>query len=285
MESQRDAFFNELYRIAKKDKDIILISADMGAPSLDQWRTNLPGQFFNVGIAEANMIAIAAGLALSGKKPFCYAIMPFITLRCYEAIKVNLCLMNLPVTLIGVGAGFSYDDSGPTHHSTEDISIMRALPNMTIYNASDTTLASHFAQLAYESPSPVYIRLDREELPLLHQGTKYIGDGIAYLREGCGYSSLIIATGNMVHKALGIKEVAVWDIWRLKPLGKTDFSGIKQVTTFEEHMLAGGLGSIIAERLIGSGLSIPLKRVGIKDKYYYVYGGREHIQEVARLLI
>lgn len=283
MESQRDAFFNGLYKVAERDKDIVLISADMGAPSLDQWRANLPEQFFNVGIAEANMIAVAAGLALSGKKPFCYAIMPFITLRCYEAIKVNLCLMNLPVTLVGIGAGFGYDDSGPTHHSTEDISVMRALPNMTIYNASDSTLARHFAQLAYKSSGPVYIRLDREEFPLLHQGTKYIGDGIAHLRRG--YTNLIIATGNMVHKALATKGVIVWDVWRLKPLGETDFSGIKQIITLEEHMLAGGLGSIIAERLADEGLSIPLKRVGIKDKYYYVYGGRKHIQEVAELLI
>lgn len=126
--TMRDAFLNRLYDIAKENRDIILISADMGAPALDKFRSDLSSQFINVGIAEANLVTIATGMALSGKKVFIYAIMPFVTSRCYEMIKVDLSLMNVPVTAIGVGAGFSYDDSGPTHHSTEDISIMRTLP-------------------------------------------------------------------------------------------------------------------------------------------------------------
>ena len=288
MKSQRDSFFDSLYEIAKRDKDVILISADMGAPALDQWRENLPEQFINIGIAEANMIAVAAGLALSGKKPFCYAIMPFVTLRCYEAIKVNLCLMNLPVTLVGVGAGFSYDDSGPTHHATEDISIMRALPNLRIYNASDSTLATHFARIGYEETAPVYIRLDREVLPQLYQENgQEIGDGVALIHGG--HSTLVFATGNMVSKVKSIKDVSLYDVWRLKPLNVPRIleviQGVKQVITVEEHLLAGGLGSAIAEVFVDNGIQIPLKRIGIKDKYYYTYGGRKNIQEVAELLI
>ena len=287
MKSQRDVFFDTLYDIAKRDKNVILISADMGAPSLDQWRENLPEQFINVGIAEANMIAVATGLALSGKKPFCYAITPFVTLRCYEAIKVNLCLMNLPVALVGVGAGFSYDDSGPTHHATEDISIMRALPNMTIYNASDSTLAAHFATLAYEAKGPVYVRLDREKLPQLYSSGQELGDGIALIRGG--HSTLAFATGNLVSEVKRLKNISLYDVWRLKPLNISSIlavtRGVKDVFTVEEHLLAGGLGSAIAEVFVDYGVQIPLKRVGIRDKYYYTYGGRKNIQEVAELLI
>ena len=283
MKTQRDAFFDALFDIAKEDEAIVLLSADMGAPSLDRWREELPAQFVNTGIAEQNMINVAAGLALSGKKPFCYAIMPFVTSRCYEAIKLNVCAMNLPITLVGVGAGFSYDDSGPTHHSIDDISIMRVLPNMTICNASDSTMARAFATIAYNCPGPIYVRLDRETLPQIYEESTVFEGGKSVLRGG--YPLLIIATGNMVHKALAVKDVSVWDMWRLKPLGELYLHGIEQIITLEEHLLAGGLGSAIAEALVDSELSLPLKRIGVKDQFYYTYGGRKHIQEVAGLRI
>ena len=128
----RDALFNRLYEIAKNDKDVVIVSADMGAPALDRFRRDLSNQFINTGIAEQNTILVSAGLTLGNKKVFAYAIAPFITLRCYEQIKIELAAMNIPVTLIGVGAGFSYDDSGPTHHTLEDLSIMRVLPNIIV---------------------------------------------------------------------------------------------------------------------------------------------------------
>jgi transketolase len=161
MGTMRDSFFDTLYKIARRDPDVMLVDADMGAPSLDKFRRDMPAQFVNVGIAEQNAISVAAGLTLGGKKAFAYAIAPFITLRCYEQIKVNMCSMKIPVACVGVGAGFSYEDSGPTHHTTEDIAIMRALPNMTIFNVSDNIMASACAKIAYEYESPLYVRLDR----------------------------------------------------------------------------------------------------------------------------
>lgn len=288
MKTQRDAFFEALYEIAKEDKDVILISADMGAPSLDRWRENLPSQFVNAGIAEQSMITVATGLALSGKKVFCYAIMPFVTLRCYEAIKVNICAMNLPITLVGVGAGFSYDDSGPTHHATEDIAIMRALPNMTIWNASDSWMAGELAKVVYESSDPVYVRLDREVLPTIEYFAGHFPKlGFACIGRG---ETCVISTGNMVHKALDLmktSDILVIDLYRLKPVDAglllKSIEGCHQVITLEEHLLAGGLGSIIAEIFADHNISIPLKRVGVKDQYYYTYGGRRNIQEGAGL--
>ena len=148
MKSQRDAFFDALYEL--NDDRVWVISADCGAPALDRWRKT--DRFINVGIAEQNMVNIAIGLALSGKRPYCYAITPFLTGRAFDQIR-QACMMNLPITFVGIGAGYSYDDSGPTHHGIDDIGIMRVLPNMEIYQGS----------LIRIRDKPVYIRLERNE--------------------------------------------------------------------------------------------------------------------------
>jgi len=291
--SMRDAFFDELYPIAMKDKNIIVISADMGAPALDKFRENLAEQFVNVGIAEQNMINVATGLALEGKKVFVYAIMPFATLRCYEVIKVNLSLMNIPVTIIGVGAGFGYDDSGPTHHSTEDISIMRALPNMTVLSPSDSTMAARFARISCQMPTPNYVRLDRQVLPLLYQPDADFTDGLNVLRTGDDLC--IIATGNMVHIALEVSDklkkhainAGIIDLYRIKPINQklllNSLEQVKRIVTLEEHLLSGGLGSAVLETLADSDKTIPVKRIGIQDKYLYAYGSRKNIQSICGL--
>jgi transketolase len=291
--SMRDAFFDEVYLTAIEDKNIAVISADMGAPSLDKFRKDLAAQFVNVGIAEQNMVNVATGLALEGKKVFIYAIMPFATLRCYEVIKVDLSLMNIPVTIVGVGAGFSYDDSGPTHHSTEDISAMRALPNMTVLSPSDSIMAAKFARMSCRISGPNYVRLDREVLPFIYSQDDNFDDGLCRLREG--RELYIIATGNMVHRAIEVSDrlaensidAGVIDLYRIQPINDQlllDFiKPVKRVVTLEEHVLNGGMGSAIAEVLVDNGQNIHLKRIGIKNRYYYVYGGRKNIQAVCSL--
>lgn len=286
--SMRDAFFDEIYNIARKDRNVIVISADMGAPSLDKFRRDLSAQFINVGIAEQNMVTVATGLALSGKKAYVYAIMPFATLRPYELVKVDFSLMNIPVTIVGVGAGFSYDDSGPTHHSTEDISVMRVLPNMTILNASDSVMAGKFAEISYKLPEPSYVRLDRELLPSIYTPDDSFSKGLTVLKTG--KDLCIIATGNMVHRALEVSsklakysvDAGVVDLYRIKPINeKALLRAVQQsrrVVTLEEHILDGGVGSAVAEVLIDNEKTVPIKRIGIPGKYYYAYGGRENIQ-------
>jgi transketolase len=143
--SMRDAFFSKLYDLAKNDRDIMVVSGDMGAPALDKFRRDYGNRFINIGIAEHNMIAVAAGLAREGKKVYTYAIAPFISSRCYEFSKVDASLMRIPIKLVGVGAGFGYDDSGPTHHTTEDISIMRVLPNFEVFSPADSVIAAKCA--------------------------------------------------------------------------------------------------------------------------------------------
>jgi len=286
--SMRDSFLNQLYEFTKKDKNVVIVSADMGAPGLDQFRDNLSSQFVNVGIAEHDMIAIATGLAFEGKKPFTIAIAPFATTRCHEFVKLNLGLMKAPVNIIGIGAGFSYDDSGPTHHTTEDISIMRAIPNLVIFSPSDSKMAGAFAEIVYRFPGPKYIRLDRQVLPSLSHYYDLDNYEKGFKELESGEDIAIISTGNMVHKALEVREkmksegknIGVIDLYRLKPVShelKDILSKYKQIISLEEHLLDGGFGSIIAEVIVDNNLSVKLKRIGLKD-YVYLYR-RDNIQK------
>lgn len=293
--SMRDAFFDRLYVLARKDPDIMIVTADMGAPSLDKFRDNLAKQFVNVGIAEANMVTVAAGLALGGKKVFIYAIMPFVTTRCYEMLKLELSLMKLPITAVGIGSGFSYDDSGPTHHSTEDISIMRVLPDMTIWNSTDSVMARELPDMACALQGPSYIRLDRKIFPDLYRPGEDLSAGLKQVKKG--RDICIIATGNMAHSGLRIAaqlakgprplDAGVVDLYRLKPVNVDCLLGYiaraEKIVTLEEHLLAGGMGSAVAEALADAGRTMPLKRFGVQDKYYYAYGGRQNIQALCRL--
>jgi len=291
--SMRDAFFDKLYEIAQKDRDVILVSADMAAPALDKFRSDLGKQFVNVGIAEQNLVTVASGLALSGKKVFMYAIMPFVTLRCYEQIKVELSLMRLPVTAVGVGSGLSYDDSGPTHHCCEDIAIMRALPNMIILNSSDSVMAAKFAEMSYRLSEPSYVRLDREVLPVIYSQDSDFRDGLISLK--AGKDLCIISTGNMVHSAFEVSNklkehsinAGIIDLYRLKPVNEKllleSIKEAKRMVTLEENLINGGMGSLVAEVLADNGRTVPMKRFAIPDKYYYAYGGRKNLQSLCGL--
>lgn len=288
--SQRDAFWGKIYEIACDNKDIIAITADMGAPALDKFRSNIPGQFINAGISEQNAITVAAGLSLEGKKVFTYAIAPFITLRCLEQIRVESAIMKIPINFVGVGTGFGYEDSGPTHHLIEDISIMRAMPNIVINSISDSIMASAFAEILCNSNTSHYIRLERKILPDIYAPGTDFSDGVHVLKPSPDF--YLLSTGSMVHTALEIANnlkkrgvnIGVIDIFTL-PININHFlkkiDGIKKLISLEEHFLPGGLGSAICEILIDNNISIPLKRLGLahEKSYCYKYGGREFIMD------
>jgi len=292
--TMRDVFWDKVYELAWNDKDIIIVSADMGAPALDKFRKDLKSQYVDVGIAEQNAILISAGLALGGKKVFAYAIAPFITYRCYEQIKIVLSAMNIPVTFVGVGAGVSYDDSGPTHHTVEDISILRILPNMTVNSITDNSMASAFAEISCNMTGPNYIRLDRKLLPMIYKENSDFSEGMAVLTES--KDVCIAATGNMVHRALEVSEMleengintGVIDIYRF-PINEEvlikSLKGVKRLVTMEEHTLPGGLGSSVCEVLADNNILIPVKRLGMdfRSGYCYKYGGRDNIQKLYKL--
>ena len=284
----RDVFFNKMYEMAKKDPDIVLVVADMSAPALDKFRKELPSQFINVGIAEQNAIVIGSGLAFEGKKVFVYAIAPFITLRCLEQIRVSNCIMNIPITIIGMGTGLSYDSDGPTHHLIEDISILRSLPNITIHNISDNAMAGYYAEKLCDIDSTHYVRLDKDFCDDIYDPNFDFSKGMSKLGEG--KENIIVTTGPMVHTALAIAkdsphDIGVIDIFQV-PINEPVFLDMikesKKIITLEEHFLPGGLGSAVCEILNDNTIHIFVKRLGLDInfayKHCYKYGGREIIR-------
>lgn len=285
----RDAFFDELYNLAVKDSDIIFLTADMGAFSLEKFKRDLSRQYINVGVAEQNLVSVAAGLALGGKKVFIYAIAPFLTQRCYEQIKIDLACMRLPVTIIGAGAGIVYNSDGFTHHAIQDIAIMRTLAGMIILNPADSVMAAAAVRIAYNSNAPVYVRIDKGKLPLLYDKKNNFSDGMTVLRTG--KDLMIIATGTMVHQSFRVADklaqysidTGIIDLYRIKPINEDLFltvvKKVKRIATLEEHSIVGGIGSAVSEILADRSMALPLKRIGIADKYYSGYGDREWMRK------
>ena len=284
--TQRDAFLNRLYDIMHDDPDVVLISADMGAPALDRIRRNKANQFINVGIAEQNAVAVASGLAMAGKKVYTYAIATFMSIRCLEQIRVENAMMKIPVTIVGVGAGFSYEDSGPTHHGVDDLAIMRALPNLVVNNVSDSVMATQMADISYKAKLPNYLRLERYPFPDIYKTGDTFDSGVAVVRQGTDI--VMFATGATVHVALEIADaldkkgvsMGVVDIYNFPVNNEAILDALNmapRAASFEEHFLPGGLGSAVAETFVDNGLTKPLKRFGFDTAkgYCYIYGGRD----------
>ena len=175
--AMRDTFLLSVYELMLKDPEIFFVSADFGSPVLDKIRADCAERFVNVGIAEQNLINVSAGLALEGFKVFAYAIAPFITMRCFEQTRVNLGLLSevrpMNVTLVGVGAGYSYVVSGPTHQCYEDITLMRVIPNMHVMSPSDQLVAAKLPEKCLQKNGPKYVRLDAQVLPVLYENNTY----------------------------------------------------------------------------------------------------------------
>jgi len=291
----RDAIFGELYSIASNDRNVIILSADTGMMMFKDFKKSMPEQIYNVGIAEQNTISVAAGLSLVGKKVFVFAIADFITLRCFEQIKIDICSMNLPVVIIGMGTGYMYSEDGPTHHMIDDISLMRALPGMTIWNVSDYTMAAAATHLAYENKEPSYLRFDRGFTPKYTYETNF-NDGLYVLKKGTSRPQvIIISTGVMVDQALKVSAEldelgisnGVIDLYRLKPLNEELFlNSIADaicIVTIEEHTIFGGIGSIVCETMAKHDILKPIKIIGIPDVLRSEIGDRETMRSFDKI--
>jgi len=286
----RDFFIESLRKEAKKNKNILLISNEQGAATLDKFRKELKNQFINAGISEQNIISVSAGLSSQGKKVFVYSISSFITLRCLEQIKIDLNIMKLPVTILAVGASYSYDTSGPTHHSIDDIAILRTLGNFEIYSPSDNNVLKQIFKETLKSKIPNIVRLDR--FPLKNIGEcKKIDIERGFRKFGKSKKIAIITTGITTQIVAKLREDLVnekidilhLDIFRIKNFNKNQlkniFFKIKNIITVEEHTLNGGLGSIIAEFIVDNKLKNLLSRLVIEDKNLYSYLERSKNQK------
>lgn len=286
----RDTFFKALGDIAQIDEDVYLLTGDLGFKLFDPFKAKCPDRFLDVGVAEANMIGVAAGLALSGKNVYCYSIIPFLIMRAYEQVRMDIAYHNLNVKLVGVGGGFTYGLEGFSHFGIEDLSLMRSLPNMNVVVPADSKEATQLVIASCEHPSPLYIRLGRTGEPIIHKGTPNfkIGRGMV-LSEGRDVA--IFAIGSMVYQAklaaslLSKKGVSatVINMHTLKPL---DISLIKAcalahraIFTIEEHSIVGGLGSAVAEVLLENSYHGIFKRMGIPEKLSNFVGNADYLRK------
>ncbi len=291
--SMRDAFLDELYDIAREDRQVIFLSNDFGAPSLDKFREDIPDQFIHIGIAEQNMVNVATGLAMANKIVYLYSIAPFLPLRCFEQIRVHMSMKGFHINGVMVGAGYSYDLSGPTHQALEDIAIMSSLPGMTIFNASDSAMGAAFARMTYQNPGPKYIRFDREKLPSLYDDGADFSSGISILKEGRDLT--IVTTGIMVHRAFEVAnelarhsiDAGIVDLYRIKPLNEElllDTAGkTGRILTIEESFISSGIGNIISGLIVKRESDLKLKCLGIPDRFITQGGDRKNLQRLCGL--
>ena len=289
----RDAFFDRVYDFAKNNPNIFFISADMDAFSLRKLSKDFPNQYLNVGVSEQNMINVACGLAISGKSVFCYSIASFATLRCLEQIKVNICSMNLPVTIIGAGAGFSFGYDGPTHHGHQDISSMRLMPEMNILELSSIDAASLAVDYALKIKSPCYIRLDKGFFPNFTNVPANFNQGFRVLRP-LGKTN-IVSSGFMINEILHIADqlkeknydFGVVDISRIKPFPKNFLKQIinksNKLISIEESCKTGGVGTILSEIFAQNNVKCQFQIISSPDKQFLEYGDRSWFLEKYQL--
>lgn len=285
--TMRDAFFINLYEEMSKNENIYLITADFGAPMLDKIRESFNKRAINIGIAEQNAINIAAGLALEGKCVYVYGIAPFISMRPFEQLRINLSalssLRNINVNIISVGAGVSYSISGPTHHCLEDLSLIRTLPNFEIFSPSDSELVNRYFKHTIEIKRPKYLRFDATALLNLEYDAYDINDGFR-VKKSKKSNIAIISTGYMSQKAYEISkeyDIELIDIYSINS-NQNDklieyINRYEHIITLEEGFInCGGLDSYINFYIKNKNII----NLGFAKKYTFDIGDREFIHSL-----
>lgn len=286
----RGALSEVLVKLAKEDMSIVLLTGDHGYALFDDFRRECPGQYINAGIAEQNMVGIAAGLARTGFKPIVYGLSAFVPIRVLEQIKLDVAHDNLPVIFLGDGAGFVYSHLGTSHQSTEDIACARSIPNLSVYSPADKFELISCIEIAYKNNSAIYVRIGKSDLGDVHVNLPDIRNGeLLKVKDGAVNNCSFIATGSMVKTAMDIAntsypDISVWSVPVIKPINYEQVIRICDeslaIVVFEEHSKYGGLGSVISE--IASEFS-PLKilRIAVDDCFSekcgtYQYLLKEH---------
>jgi len=290
----RPTFIGEVTRLASLDKNIWLLTADLGFSVFEDFRDRFPDQYLNVGVAEQNLMSVAAGLAMSGKKVFAYSISTFASMRAYEQIRNDICYQNLPVFIIGGGSTFSYSTFGCTHSSLEDISLMRMMPNMVVAVPGDPVEVQALVREVCLGGSPAYIRIAKRGEPMVHALDALIRLGEA-VEVRAGNDASILVCGRQLPNAvmaasslskLGI-ECRVLSFHTVKPLDKKAIAKAaretKRIVTVEEHFLAGGFGSAVAEFLADGMINVPFVRLGISDEFPRGVGSQDYFLQRYRL--
>lgn len=280
----RAAFSDTLVRLAKEDPNVLLLTGDHGYALFDDFRKHCPAQYINAGIAEQNMVGMAAGLARQGFRPIVYGLSAFIPVRVVEQVKLDVAHDGLPVIFIGDGAGFVYSHLGTSHQSTEDIACARAIPDLAVFSPADRVEIAACLELAYLRKAPVYLRMGKSDRGDVHSSPKAIpgkdvraigslvrvAEGLPAQREVA-----LIATGSMVKTALNIAtrrfpEIPVWSVPFIKPIDVDHVASLcaqyRSLVVLEEHSVMGGLGSLVSE-IAAERAPTRILRIGVQDRF------------------
>ncbi|SBW01464.1 putative 1-deoxy-D-xylulose-5-phosphate synthase [uncultured Alphaproteobacteria bacterium] len=269
----RDSLFDAIHDIVRADPRSAVLTNDMGAMGFDAIRAEFPDRAINVGIAEQNLISVASGLALSGIRVFAFGIAAHVATRCLEQIKLDLCVPHADVVLIGFGPGLAYGADGPTHHATEDVALMRALPGMAVYTPADPPSAHACVRLAHAAGGPAYIRLDREavpcDLPPPADATGlrvvHAAGEIAMVTHG-----ILLHSARAAIAAAGV-ETRLIDLYRIKPIDEeallAALSGVRAVIAAEEHNPVGGLGAALCEIAMRRRAGFTVDTLALPDRF------------------
>jgi len=287
----RDAFVRTLDRLATSDPKLLLMTGDLGFGVLNDYRERHPTQFANVGVAEQNLAGVGAGLAMAGHIVYTYSIGNFPTLRCLEQIRNDICYHRVPVRMVTVGGGLAYGALGPSHFATEDLAIMRALPDLAVVAPGDPTEVEALLPQIHQLPGPAYLRLGRAgELRIHAEGTP-ITLGVPVVAR-TGRDVLLLTTGGMLPVALKAAELIEADglsaevvsVHTLKPFAAEWIAAAASrfpiVITCEEHTIIGGLGGAVAEALLEAGVNPVFRRFGLPGIFPAGIGSQEYLRTV-----
>ena len=290
----RFIFVEKLIEYARKNKNLYLVTSDLGYRAFEDFKRLYPKRFINVGIAENNMIGVAAGLALTGKKVFVYSILPFLVFRSLEQIRNNICHNNLDVTLVGAGGGFSYGPQGISHNTSEDLSIIRSLPNIDVFSPGSRLETKLVLRIIFKSNTPSFIRLGKCPIKDFYRDTTKLkrGNGLVVTK---GNDITIFTTGNIIEnvfdavakiKKLGF-SVKLISVPILKPINNQFIlSNIdtKKILTIEENSFPGVLNLIISSISLKKKLKdIKFKSITLKDKPHKLVGSQEYLRSLNML--
>lgn len=280
----RNTAARAIQEYCQKNEDGFLIAGDAGFGVWEDFQESIPSQYINPGINEQATIGLASGMALSGHKVFYYNIIPFVLMRCYEQVRVDICYANLPVVLIGIGSGITYAPAGMTHYSVEDIALAKTMPNLNIISPSDPIQVKKALQYAIESKQPTYIRISRSGEPTLFEEDIEITK-LIYLKEGS--KKAIVFHGSIVDEVLkaseDLEDVAIISLAMISPLDENETKNIlekyDEVYVVEEHFEDGGLGTILSDFAIKNKIDTNIEKIAIQNHYIHKIGSCNYLRK------
>lgn len=284
----RSTYLNTLYKLAKKDSRVVSLVADNGLIVYDDFRRDFPERYFNFGIAEGNMVAAAAGMASCNMIPYCYTINAFLAYRSYEFIRDDVCLQNQNVKIVGIGTGLAYSTLGPSHHTTEDIALLRSLPNLTVFSPATRTEVKWMMKESYEINGPVYIRLGNNMEDYYEGESNFVLGKPAVIQKGTDIT--IMTTGPILNEVMKVAKALMQEgiyaevisVHTLKPFHNEAVAEMAVATgklvVVEEHTVIGGLYAAIAEALTACNKMVPILMIGLEDQFAVGYGTLEEVR-------